>query len=56
VFACSRPFPVLAGEETEGGKILSGGMDRILPVLRAHGSRPGMAYGEAQTVLTTVAK
>ena len=56
VFACSRPFPALAGEETEGGKILSGGMDRILPVLRAHGSRPGMAYGEAQTVLTTVAK
>jgi len=56
VFACSRPFPALAGEETEGGKILSGGMNRILPVLRAHGSRAGMAYGEAQTVLTTVGK
>jgi len=56
-FASTKPFPRLAGNELDNGLvILSESLETILDQLREHGNRPGVAYGEAQTLLTTVSK
>jgi len=52
-FAASRPFPDLRGDQYETGRVLQDSMGQILATLRAHGAAPGVAYGEANTVLTT---
>ncbi len=56
-FAASVPFPHLKGLDLENGLVLlSDTMDDILKKLRNHGERPGVSYGEARTMITTVAK
>ncbi|MFP4581125.1 MAG: DUF4384 domain-containing protein [Candidatus Sumerlaeia bacterium] len=55
-FAASKPFPELAGQDYDFGRVLNEDMETILNVLRRHGLRPDVAYGEAQTILTTVEK
>jgi hypothetical protein len=56
-FASTEPFPELSGAGHPSGlRVLNIGMDKVLKTLRTSGSRSGAAYGEAFTVLTTVAK
>jgi hypothetical protein len=55
-FAASRPFPELQGREFDNGKVLEQDMEAILNIVRTHGLRADVAYGEAQTILTTVPK
>ena len=55
-FAATRDFPALAGRELENGLILlSERLENILHRLRTFGSNPNIDYGEAQTMITTVA-
>lgn len=54
-FAASSPFPSLAGTELDNGLVLlEGSLNQVLERVRAVARRPGVAYGEAQTMITTV--
>ncbi|MBU0675818.1 MAG: DUF4384 domain-containing protein [Proteobacteria bacterium] len=55
-FASATPFPVLPGEVLPTGLVvLNLTLDSVTDVVRAHGGKPGNHYGEAETVITTVA-
>lgn len=56
-FAASRPFAQLPGNELENGlTLLNGTLNGIVQSLRRHGQSAGSSYGEAQAVISTVAK
>lgn len=56
-FASSRPFPRLKGADLENGLILlDGDLTSLIKTLRQVARDPGVAYGEAQATVTTVAK
>lgn len=56
-FAASRPFPQLPSAELENGLYLvQSSLATVLDTLRRHGQAPGVAYGEAEATITTVAK
>jgi hypothetical protein len=56
-FASSRPFPPPAGDPLENGlTLLRGNLNGIVQSLRRTGQAAGNAYGEAQAIITTVAK
>ncbi len=56
-FASTKPFPELSGAEHPSGlKVLNIDMNKVLKILRTAGNQSGTAYGEAFTVLTTIAK
>lgn len=56
-FAASQPFPPLPAAELENGlSLLQIGRDQAFAILRRHSQSTGVAYGEAETVITTVAK
>lgn len=56
-FAATRPFPALPGAELENGlSLVQLGLDQVIATLRRHGQTPGVAYGEAETIITTVSK
>lgn len=53
-FASSHPTPSLKGIYQQDGTILlHNNIDLVLNRLRVHGKLPGVAYGEARTMLTT---
>ena len=54
-FAATEPFPTLKGTGTSNGlTVLQKGLTEVANQLRAHGKKPGVSYGEANVVLTTV--
>lgn len=54
-FAASVPFPKLPGVELDNGlALLDGRVADLLRRIRTVADRPGVAYGEAQTMITTV--
>lgn len=56
-FASSRPFPRLNGADLDNGLILlNGDLTSLMKTLRQVAKDPGVAYGEAQASVTTVAK
>ncbi|MBU0674359.1 MAG: DUF4384 domain-containing protein [Proteobacteria bacterium] len=56
-FAATQKLPQLHGRELENGLILlSDSMTDVLQRLRTFGGTPGVAYGEAQAIITTMGK
>ncbi len=54
-FAATSPFPPLSGRGLASGlKVLEQTLPEVAAQLRAHGRRQGVAYGEANVVVTTV--
>jgi hypothetical protein len=54
-FAATEPFPTLQGKGLSNGlTVLQQGLTEVASQLRAHGKKPGMSYGEANVVVTTV--
>jgi tetratricopeptide (TPR) repeat protein len=54
-FAATEPFPTLKETGTSNGlTVLQQGLAEVATQLRAHGKKPGVSYGEANVVLTTV--
>jgi hypothetical protein len=53
-FAATKPFPVLKGLDLKNGlRKLNGRINDIFKIARSHGVKPGVAYGETFTILTT---
>lgn len=54
-FAATKPFPALNGNGMSNGlTVLDGDIKGMINQLRAHGQKPGVSYGEANVVVTTV--
>jgi hypothetical protein len=54
-FAATEPFPTLKGKGISNGLTeLQQGLTGVATQLRTHGKKPGVSYGEANVIVTTV--